>query len=104
MYLVLRWQWSVSACGCLGFIERNNLVTCLHILISGTALSQAISLKNLEMVKLLVEMGAEVSQACFDGISPLGKAVRERQTEIALYLMSQPSCDFNALDPVSKQV
>merc|ERR1712223_1386212 len=63
-----------------------------------TALMLAVSHGRLDMVKLLVDSGADLNIRDEDGSSALMCAAEHGQTEIVKYLMSQPDADLSAKD------
>lgn len=68
----------------------------------GTALCNAISSGCLDMILLLMELGCDINAPDFDGGSPLSLAIRKHQVDACFILLSNPLCDVNQLDPVTK--
>lgn len=80
-------------------IDNGRLLAAKQLLICGvdvnlqvdgiTPLHSAISTKNIELVKLLLEHGADVNQAGYDNIAPLYYAASINQLDIVKLLLSR---------------
>jgi ankyrin repeat protein len=78
--------------------ERN--VGCFLFQHGQTALMLAVSHGRLDMVRLLVETGADMNIQDEDGSTALMCAAEHGHTEIVKYLLSQPDCDSSITDCV----
>jgi ankyrin repeat protein len=65
-----------------------------------TALMLAVSHGRLDMVRLLVESGADMNIQDEDGSTALMCAAEHGHTEIVKHLLSQPDCDASITDCV----
>jgi ankyrin repeat protein len=69
-----------------------------------TALMLAVSHGRLDMVRLLVEAGADMNIQDEDGSTALMCAAEHGHTEIVKYLLSQPDCDASITDCVGSRI
>jgi len=69
-----------------------------------TALMLAVSHGRLDMVRLLVESGADMNIQDEDGSTALMCAAEHGHTEIVKHLLSQPDCDASITDCVCSSI
>lgn len=68
-----------------------------------TALMLAVSHGRFDMVKLLLEAGADLNIQDTDGSTALMCAAEHGHADIVKYLLSQPDCDATLTDNVSEK-
>jgi ankyrin repeat protein len=84
----------------ISFFKKKGQIKYFFLQHGQTALMLAVSHGRLDMVRLLVETGADMNIQDEDGSTALMCAAEHGHTEIVKHLLSQPDCDASIVDCV----